>query len=127
MSKQKGVKMARRTDEGTSAIVASNSQIRPLRIVIDVVKFKSITASENCHHRTCFQRIRPKLRKLPPSMRMRSKPMSMMRSNKISVMSEAMIAGLVLSKLISAQTVCSCDHLERSYSCQMSLVGSKQW
>ena len=87
-------------------------------IEIHIVKFGSIATSENCHHRTCFQRMRPKLNVPPPSMRMRSKPMSMMRSNKMSVMSEVTTANLVLSKLNTAQVVCSGDHLEWTYSCR---------
>lgn len=59
-------------------------------------------------------------------MRARSKPTSMMTSNKTSVTSEAMILGLVVSKLGRTQVFASGDHSERIYGCQVSLAGSNQ-
>ena len=70
--------------------------------------------------------MRPKLKVPPALIRMQSKPMSMMRSNKTSVMSAVTTVNLVLSKLITVQVVCSGDQLERTYSCQMSAAGSNQ-
>jgi hypothetical protein len=57
---------------------------------------------------------------------MRSKPMSMMKSKAMSVVSEPITVGLVVSKLSRAQVFSSGDHVERSYVCQVSLAGSKQ-
>lgn len=51
--------------------------------------------------------------------RRRSTPLSMMRSNKTSVTSELITAGLVLSKLSRAQVFASCDHVERICGCQI--------
>ena len=44
--------MVRRTVVGTSATVASNNQMRPLRTEIHVSEFRSNIASENRHHQT---------------------------------------------------------------------------
>jgi hypothetical protein len=124
MSLKEGCKrIARRAVGGTSATVASKSQIRPLRTVIHISEFASTTASGNCHHRTCFQSLRPKA-KAPP--RRGSKPMSMIRSKPMSETREQIIAGLVLSMLSTTQVSASGDHVERSYGCQVSQAGPKQ-
>ena len=54
--------------------------------------------------------------------------MSMMISNKTSVMSvmTTVSCPLELSKLITAQVLCSGDHTERIYNCHMSIAGPKQ-
>jgi hypothetical protein len=52
--------------------------------------------------------------------------MSMMRSNTTSVTSEAMILGLVVSRLSRTQVFASGDHAERSYGYQVSLADSNQ-
>ena len=113
--KEQCKRIPRHTVEGTSATVASKSQIRPFRTEIHVSEFGSTTASGNCHHRTCFQSVRPKAN-APP--RRGSKPMSMMRSNPMSETSEPIIAGLVLSMLTTVQVTASGDHVERTYGCQ---------
>jgi hypothetical protein len=75
---------------------------------------------------TCFHRRRNKPNAPPPFKRRRSRPMSMMRSNTTSVMSELRIVGLVLSKLSTVQVFCSDDHVARTYGCEVSLPGPKQ-
>jgi hypothetical protein len=122
MSKKKVANViTRRTEVGTSATMASRSQIRPLE-----TKINAITASDLCHQRTCFQRMCAKPKTLPALRRMRSKPMSMMKSNATSVVSEPITVGLVVSKLRRAQVFSSGDHVDRSYVCQVSQAGSKQ-
>ena len=118
--------MARRTVKGTSAAVATNSQTRPLRTAIHISEFRSHTASENSHHRTCFQSMRPKAKAPPPRRRERIKPMSMMRSNTTSVTSAATTLGLVASKFVTMQKFASGDHVERTYGCNVSLTKPKQ-
>jgi len=124
--KERYKRIVRRTAGGTSAMVASKSQMRPLRTEIQISEFGSITASENCRHRTCFQRRRPKPKAPPASRRRRSKPMSMMRSNATSETSEPTTLGLVVSKLRVRQAFASGDHAERIYGCQVSRAGPKQ-
>jgi hypothetical protein len=116
-------RIARHTVEGTSATVASKSQIRPFQVRTQISEFGSITASGDCRHRTCFQSVRPTAN-APP--RRGSMPMSMIRSNPMSETSEPIIAGLVLSKLSTTQVTVSGDHEERSYGSQVSRTGLKQ-
>ena len=85
-----------------------------------IIEFGSMTGNENCHHCTCFHRMRPRLNTPPALSRMRSKPMSMMRSNRMSVMSAVTTVNLVLSKSITAQVVCSGNHSEWTYGCSVS-------
>ena len=53
---------------------------------------------------------------------MRSKPISMVTSKTMSVMSTPIIAGLALATLSRVQVFASGDHVERSYGYQVSLV-----
>lgn len=108
--------MARLTDGGTSATVASKSQLRPLRSKIHISRFRS---SEKEPPHTCFQRMCPKSNAPTALKRRRSTPLSMMRSNKTSVISELITAGLVLCKLSRAQVFASGDHVERICGCQI--------
>jgi hypothetical protein len=126
MSKKEGCKrMARRTDEGTSARAASKNQMRPLRTENYIREFGSITDSENCQHRTCFHRKAPKA-KLPPALRrMRSKPTSIMIHSAASVTSVAIILGAVLSKLVKTQVFAAGNHAERICGCRISRAGPK--
>jgi hypothetical protein len=126
--KEKYKRIARRTAGGTSAMVASKSQMRPLRTEIRITEFGSITAGENCHAyllsedasqtkgTACIEAAR----------RRRSKPTSMMTSNPMSVESETRTVGLVVSMLRMRQALASIDHVERIYGCQVSLTGPKQ-
>jgi hypothetical protein len=113
--KEERERIATRTVGGTSANVASKSQMRPLRTKNHVSKYGSITASKNYHHRTWFQRMRPTPNAPPSPIRRRSKPMSMMRSNTTSVTSELIILGLLVSALSRTHAPFSSDHVERSY------------
>ena len=56
---------------------------------------------------------------------MRNKPMSMVTSNTMSVKTMAMVEGIVLPKLSTAQVSATGNHAERTYGCQMSQAGSK--
>ena len=87
---------------------------------IHVSKFGSFTTSENCHHRTCVQRMRTKPKSPPVLTRIRNKPMSIMRSSPMSVTRTAIEAILVLSRLTRRQAFASIDHVERNYSCRVS-------
>lgn len=49
-----------------------------------------------------------------------------MRSNTTSVISELTTLGVVTSALSRTQVLCSDDHVERSYGCQISLANPKQ-
>lgn len=82
-------------------------------------------AKKNRHHRTCFQRMCPKSNGPAASMRRRSTPLIMMRSNTTSVTSELITEGLVVSKLSRPQVFVSGDHLERIYGYQINLAYSK--
>jgi hypothetical protein len=120
--KERCKRIARRTTGGSSAMVASKSQIRPYK---KKFIFVNLGVPENCRHRTCFQRVRPKAKTPPPSQRRRSKPMSMMISNARSEDNELILEYLVLSKLVIMQAFASGDHEERSYGCQVSHASPK--
>jgi len=85
-----------------------------------------MTSSENYHHRTCFQRTRPKPNAAPDPISRRSKPMSMMRSNTTSATSELMILSFRLFGLSRMQELLSYDHVLRSYGYWISLACPKQ-
>jgi hypothetical protein len=106
-------------------MVASKSQMRPLRTEIHISEFGSIMEKENVYHRTCFQRMPPKPEVPPARTRMRSKPMSMIRSNTTSETREKTTLSLVLSKLSRAQVFASGDHAERIYRMAGKPSGSK--
>ena len=127
MSKKKRPKKKKgRTTGRTSATVAIQSQTRPWRTEIHISEFGSVAASANCHHRTWFQRMRPKRRAPPDSSRMRSKPMSMMISNTTSVKSIEITESLLVPTLSTTrQEFAWCDHIERNYGCHVSQAGLK--
>jgi hypothetical protein len=104
--------MARRTVEGTSATVATKSQMRPLRTEAHIRVSQS---ARTAHRRTCFQRTRAVPNAQPVSRRRRSKPKSMMRSNTRSVTSVLTMLGFVRLNCKIAHVFASGDHLERTY------------
>jgi hypothetical protein len=77
--------------------------------------------SENRNHRTCFRRMRSRPFASPASKCRRNKPMSMMRSNTTSVISEPNLLGFMIPGLSMMHVLSSGDHEKRSYGWQMSL------
>jgi hypothetical protein len=104
--------LVRRTVEGTSATVATKSQMRPLRTEVNI---RVSQPARNVHHRTCFQRTRVIPNAQPDSRRRRSKPKSMMRSNAMSVTSVPTTLTLVRSNWEIMHVFASGDHVERTY------------
>ena len=81
--------------------------------------------SENLNHRTCFQRMRSKLNASPAPNRRRSNPMSMMKSNKTSAISEPIILGFMLNGLSRLQEWFTGDRELRTYGSRISQAGPK--
>ena len=107
--------LARLTTGGTSATVASKSQITPLRKgkISESVNRRTM-ASEN-YHPTCFQRSWLRPNTPPPRRRMRNKPPSIMRSKAMSVTSMETMLSRVLSVLGETQACWAGTHSERTY------------
>ncbi len=83
--------------------------------------------SENRHHRTCFQRIRPKPETWPVTRPEWNKPTSMMTSSPTSTVSAPMTGNLLVPRLSSKQAFATGDHVERNYNCELSIAGPKQF
>ena len=107
--------LARLTTGGTSAIVASKSQITPLRKGKKSESVNRRTMASEYHHPTCFQRSWLRPNTPPPRRRRRNKPPSIMRSKAISVTSMVTRLSRVLSVLGGTQARWAGTHSERSY------------
>lgn len=103
----------RRTTGRTSAMVATDSQMTPLRKEDEYMNPTSTVGEK--HHHTCFHRSRVRSHPPQPSWRRRNRPASMMRRRAMSVTSTAMRVGAFSAPLTGKQPRSAGIHETRSY------------